>query len=60
MQMKDKHSINKIKLPQMTNAINRSGYLMEHRIFPVIEKEGFYVETNPVYLEESFVSCGRN
>lgn len=41
----------KITHPQMADAIRRSGYLMEQRLFPVIENAGFYVETNPVYLD---------
>lgn len=33
----------------MKEAIKRSGYVMEQRVFPIIEQMGYYVETNPVY-----------
>lgn len=33
----------------MTEAVQSSGYLLEQHVFPVIEKAGFYVETNPVF-----------
>ena len=39
----------KITRAQMKEAIRRSGYLMEQRIFPLLENNGYYVETNPVY-----------
>ena len=39
----------KITRTQMLDAISRSGYLLEQRVLPRIEREGFYVEANPVY-----------
>ncbi|HEX3037122.1 MAG TPA: hypothetical protein VHT73_18715 [Thermodesulfobacteriota bacterium] len=39
----------KISRAQMVDAITRSGYLLEQRVFPIIEDAGFYVETNPVF-----------
>lgn len=41
--------LTKITNKEMTEAVQRSGYLLEQRIFPNIEKAGFYVETNPVF-----------
>ncbi len=34
---------------EMKDALSRSGYVMEQRIFPVLEEEGYYVQPNPVY-----------
>jgi hypothetical protein len=34
---------------EMKEAISRSGYVMEQRIFPVLEEKGYYVEPNPAY-----------
>lgn len=39
----------KITRNEMLDAISRSGYLMEQRVFPKIEREGFHVTANPVY-----------
>lgn len=39
----------KISRAQMADAVSRSGYLLEQRVFPVIEDAGFYVDTNPVF-----------
>jgi len=36
---------------QMAEAVARSGYLLEQRVFPIIEKMGFYVDTNPAFLD---------
>jgi len=48
MQMNKKQvSETKITPTQMAEAVIRSGYLLEQRVFPIIEKAGFYVETNP-------------
>lgn len=38
---------------QMMDAVVRSGYLMEQRIFPIIESFGYYVKTNPVYPDST-------
>lgn len=35
----------------MVAAIKKSGYFMEQRIFPVLEKSEFFVTTNPVYAD---------
>lgn len=35
----------------MKEAIRRSGYLLGQRVFPVLEQNGYYVETNPVYAD---------
>jgi hypothetical protein len=41
--------LDQITHAQMKEAIQRSGYMMEQRIFPVIEDNGYYVEQNRVY-----------
>ena len=52
MQANRKQTIQKkITRKQMTEAIARSGYPLEHRVVPVIEEAGYYVETNPVFLD---------
>ncbi|MGO8761007.1 MAG: hypothetical protein ACLP2P_05025 [Desulfobaccales bacterium] len=38
-----------ISLIQMKEAIEKSGYLIEQRVEGVLEKEGYYVQTNPVF-----------
>lgn len=38
-----------ISLEQMIDAIQESGYLLEQQVKPIMEEEGFFVETNPVY-----------
>ena len=38
-----------ISTKQMKDAINKSGYLLEHRIEQILREEGYYVETNPVF-----------
>jgi hypothetical protein len=38
-----------ISTKQIKDAIQRSGYLLEQRIEPIIAKEGYYVQTNPVF-----------
>ena len=40
---------NVISIEQMKDAIRRSGYLLEQRVEPILFKEGYYVETNPVF-----------
>ncbi len=39
----------KISPNEMREAILRSGYIMEQRIFPVLKNKRYYVEPNPVY-----------
>lgn len=39
----------KISLEEMREAISRSGYLLEQRIKPKIERRGYFVETNQPY-----------
>ena len=39
----------KISLEEMREAIRRSGYLLEQRIKPKIERHGYFVETNQPY-----------
>ncbi|MGB7291043.1 MAG: hypothetical protein WBD99_02580 [Thermodesulfobacteriota bacterium] len=34
---------------EIKDAVERSGYLLEQRVEPLFEEEGFYVETNVVY-----------
>ncbi|MCK4686799.1 MAG: hypothetical protein KAT66_01605 [Candidatus Lokiarchaeota archaeon] len=41
----------KISLKEIKDSIINSGYLIEQRVEPVIEKEGYYVETNEVYFD---------
>jgi hypothetical protein len=50
--MKNNVSIKKITRSEMVASITKSGYLMEQRIFPVIESKEFYVETNPVFPDQ--------
>jgi hypothetical protein len=42
---------NVISIKQVKDAIQRSGYLLEQRVEPVLFKEGYYVETNPVFQD---------
>jgi hypothetical protein len=50
--MSDKEILEaRITRDQMAEAVARSGYLLEQRVFPTIEKAGFYVETNPVFAD---------
>lgn len=46
--MKNRES-QKISLDEMREAINRSGYFIEQRTKAVLEKQGYYVETNRSY-----------
>jgi len=46
---KNRFSQTQITPAQMAEAVIRSGYLLEQRVFPIIEKAGFYVETNPAF-----------
>ena len=41
--------IGAISTTQMKDAIKKSGYLLEHRIEQILNEEGYYVETNPVF-----------
>ena len=41
----------KIDRATMMEALDRSGYLMEQRIFPILERAKYVVDTNPVYLD---------
>lgn len=45
----DTQETNAISLIQMRDAIQRSGYLLEQRIEPILLEEGYYVETNPIF-----------
>ncbi|HUU87062.1 MAG TPA: hypothetical protein VMX17_04840 [Candidatus Glassbacteria bacterium] len=38
-----------IKKEEMEDALKRSGYLIEQRIFPIFEKFKYYIETNTIY-----------
>ncbi len=49
MPKKPPNPVTKISTKEMEEAIKRSGYLIEQRIEKIILKEGFYVETNPVF-----------
>jgi len=40
---------NSISTKQMRDAIQKSGYLLEQRIEPILAEEGYYVQTNPVF-----------
>jgi hypothetical protein len=40
-----------ISAKQMKEAIQRSGYLLEQRIEPIIAGSGYYVETNPIFKD---------
>jgi hypothetical protein len=39
----------RITVPEMAEAINRSGYLLEQRVSAVLAEQGYYVEANPAY-----------
>jgi hypothetical protein len=39
----------RITRPEMVEAIQKSGYLIEQRVAGVLAKHGYYVETNPAY-----------
>jgi hypothetical protein len=38
-----------IKTEEILNALKRSGYLIEQRVFPIFGRLGYYLETNCVY-----------
>ena len=38
-----------ISTKQMRDAIQRSGYLLEQRLEPILAEEGYFVQTNPVF-----------
>ena len=40
-----------ISVKQLREAIQRSGYLLEQRVEPIITERGYYVETNPVFRD---------
>jgi len=40
---------NLISAKDMREAIQRSGYLLEQRIEPILAEQGYYVQTNPVF-----------
>jgi hypothetical protein len=42
----------RISNKQMREAIQQSGYLLEQRVEPIIDKSGYYVETNPVFYDQ--------
>jgi len=44
-------NIQEINLSEIKKAITDSGYLIEQRVESVIEKFGYYVETNPVFKD---------
>jgi hypothetical protein len=49
-----KHSkMGKISLAEIKDAISRSGYLLEQRVEPVIEKHGYFVTANAAYPDPS-------
>ena len=41
----------RITRPEMAEAIRSSGYLLEQRVSAVLSAQGYYVETNPAYLD---------
>ena len=40
-----------ISTKQMKDAIQRSGYLLEQLVEPILTEEGYFVQTNPVFPE---------
>lgn len=38
-----------IKKEEMIGALKRSGYLIEQRIYPILQRLDYYFETNPIY-----------
>ena len=44
-------TIPQISTEEMKHAIQRSGYLLEQRVEPILTEEGYFVETNPVFPE---------
>lgn len=49
MSKKPPATINTISTKQMKDAIQRSGYLLEQRVEPILTEEGYFVQTNPVF-----------
>ncbi len=41
----------RLTIPEMAEAIKSSGYLLEQRVSAVLAARGYYVETNPAYLD---------
>ena len=46
-----KQKVNRITKKEMKQAIIRSGYLLEQRVEPILEKAGYFVTTNEAYLD---------
>lgn len=42
-------TITTISIKQMKDTIQRSGYLLEQRVEPILTKKGYFVQTNPVF-----------
>lgn len=51
MSKKTSDIIKKISTEQMKEAIRKSGYLLEQRVEQILNNAGYYVETNPVFLD---------
>lgn len=43
----------KIRRSEMLSAIRKSGYLLEQRVFPVLERSGYYVDPNPAFKDSN-------
>lgn len=51
MTRRSQQSQGSISAAEIENAIRRSGYLLEQRVRYQMEKAGYYVQTNPAYLD---------
>ncbi|MFQ6115085.1 MAG: hypothetical protein ACE5NG_13560 [bacterium] len=49
MSKKPQTTAAQISNKQMKEAIQRSGYLLEQRVEPILSEEGYFVQTNPVF-----------
>ena len=49
MPNKQPTTVAKISIKQMKDAIQKSGYLLEQRVEPILTEEGYFVQTNPVF-----------
>jgi hypothetical protein len=43
--------LNTISTKQMKDVIQKSGYLLEQRVESILTKEGYFVQTNPAFLD---------
>lgn len=49
--------ITTISTKRMKDAIQRSGYLLEQRVEPILTEKGYFVQTNPVFPDPETEKC---